>query len=451
MTLRPWSLSRRLILWLGAITLLSWCASSVWLYVNATRESGRLFDDALEHTAHAVLAVVRNEASELTETPEGVGFELAVIDQSDHNPMIFQVRGPNGVMVYRSHGAPVEPLATRHARGFSDVSIRGIDYRVYSLATELDAATIHVAQSLAYRAALDRANAGTLLAPLAALMFVVVTAVLFTVRRTTRPLVTYADALDGLNVEESHGIDGSRLPTELQPVSRAIDRLLARVQDSLVRERTLTADAAHELRNPLGALRLQAQIAHRSATREEAGAALEELMLVTDRATRIVETILTLARYDACRGSSIPHLTLNLGRLVRLVAVEFETLAETRDIRLTVRAQDLEITGDADALAIALRNLIGNALRFAHKKIAIEVLRQGKQALLTVRDDGPGFTEVTAQRAFHRFYRGPETDRAASGAGLGLALVLRIVQLHSGTVQLAPGISGGAGVEICLG
>ncbi len=78
---RPWSLSRRLLIWLASATLLAWCGSSIWLYFTAVRQVDQLFDDALDHTAHAVLAVVRNEASELTETGEGVGFELAVIDQ----------------------------------------------------------------------------------------------------------------------------------------------------------------------------------------------------------------------------------------------------------------------------------------------------------------------------------------------------------------------------------
>ena len=124
-----------------------------------------MFDAALDHTAHAVLAVVRNEASELTETSEGVGFELAVIDNSDQNDIVYQVRGPNGVMVYRSHGAPLKPLAGPHDRGFSVAHIDGQDFRVFSLATELDAATIHVAQPMARRIKLMHASVARLLVP----------------------------------------------------------------------------------------------------------------------------------------------------------------------------------------------------------------------------------------------------------------------------------------------
>src|SRR5471032_331817 len=107
MTATPWSLRQRLTLTLGAATLLIWCASSLWLYRTVIGTANRLFDAALDNTANAVLAVVRNEASELTETKEGVGFELAVIDRTDQNDIVYQVRGPNGIMVFRSHGAPI--------------------------------------------------------------------------------------------------------------------------------------------------------------------------------------------------------------------------------------------------------------------------------------------------------------------------------------------------------
>src|ERR1035438_1474366 len=102
MTATPWSLRNRLTVMLGTATLLIWCASSFWLYRAVIDTANRLFDAALDDTANAVLAVVRNEASELTETKEGVGFELAVIDQSDQNDIVYQVRGPNAIMVFRS-------------------------------------------------------------------------------------------------------------------------------------------------------------------------------------------------------------------------------------------------------------------------------------------------------------------------------------------------------------
>ena len=407
-----------------------------------------MFDDALDHTAHAVLAVVRNEASELTEGSEGAGYELAVIDKSSQNDIMYQVRGPNGIMVYRSHGSPVQPLAGQFDRGFGVTRIDGQEYRVFSLATELDAATIHVAQPMAQRIAWMHASVARLLLPGIALMIALVVAVLWTVRKVTQPLVQYAANLDELVVEAVRPVDGTGLPIELQPVSRAIDRLLTRVEESLLHERTLTADAAHELRHPLAAMRMQAQIARRSQSRDETDRALTELIHASDRAARMVDSILTLARLDARTAVKIDDGTVKLGHLALLVIDEFTADAERRGIRITASTDESIVTGDEDALAIALRNMLNNALRFARSSIVVEVTHFYDHVTLAVRDDGPGFSEESKRRAFHRFFRGTETGSPSDGAGLGLALVVRVAQLHAAWVQIVPGIDNGAGVAM---
>ena len=447
---KPWSLWRRLVFTLGAATLVASIVGSVWLYRTAVEEADQMFDAALDHTAHAVLAVVRNEASELTETSEGVGFELAVIGNSDHNEIVYQVRGPNGLMVYRSHGSPVKPLAGARDRGFSIAHIDGQDFRVFSLATELDAATIHVAQPMARRIKLMHASVARLLVPGMALMIALVLIAAWTVRKVTRPLVRYAAALDDLVVETDTSVDGSGLPVELQSVSRAIDRLLAKVRESLIHERTLTADAAHELRNPLAAMRLQAQIARRSNQRAETNRALSELLSATDRAARMVDSILALARLDARAGVSIGDGDVQIGHLVQVIVREFTAAAELRAIRITASIDESIVLGDEDALAIALRNVLNNALRFARTRVTVDVAHDQHRVTVTVRDDGPGFSEESKRRAFHRFFRGSEEGRTADGAGLGLALVLRVAQLHGGSVEIVPGIEGGAGVALRL-
>jgi signal transduction histidine kinase len=447
---KPWSLWRRLVLALGTATLVASLVGSLWLYQTAVQEADQMFDAALDHTAHAVLAVVRNEASELTETSEGVGYELAVIGNSDHNDVVYQVRGPNGVMVYRSHGSPVKPLAGAHDRGFSVAHIDGQDFRVFSLATELDAATIHVAESMARRVKLMHASVARLLVPGVALMLALVSVVAWTVRKVTRPLVRYAGALDELVVETDTSVDGSGLPMELQSVSRAIDGLLAKVRESLIHERTLTADAAHELRNPLAAMRLQAQIARRSKHRAETDRALAELLTATDRAARMVDSILALARLDARTRVSIGDDDVQIGHLVQVIVSEFTATAELRGIRIATSIEHSIVPGDEDALAIALRNLLNNALRFARTSVVVDVAHDDEHVTVTVRDDGPGFAEESKRRAFHRFFRGLEEGRTSDGAGLGLALVLRVAQLHEGSVEIVPGIEGGAGIALQL-
>jgi signal transduction histidine kinase len=447
----PWSLRRRLMAALGLITLLAWCASSLWLYRAALQEADLLFDNALDHTAHAVLAVVRNEAAELSESNGGIGFELATIDRDGHhNEIFYQVRGPNGGIAFRSHGAPVVPLAGAHDRGYGTVKIEGQKLRVFTLTTDDNIATIHVAQPMSQRTALAREGAVRLLAPGPALMLLLVLAVAWAVRRTIEPVVRYAGALEQFAPESESSVDGSRLPQELQPVTRAIDGLLARVHEALLHERTLTADAAHELRTPLAALRLQAQVALRAQGAGEREAALTELLAATDRAARVVDSVLTLARYDARSSAGIGNACVYLGRLAHLVQGEFEPIAAARGIAIEVRADETNALGDEDALAIAIRNLVGNALRYARARVRVEISSENGRAEIVVRDDGPGISAELAQRVFQRFFRGPDVDGSSPGAGLGLALVRRILELHGGSVQLVPGIDGGAGVRLSL-
>ena len=281
-------------------------------------------------------------------------------------------------------------------------------------------------------------------------MIALVLVVAWTVRKVTRPLVRYASALDDLVVETDTSVDGTGLPLELQSVSRAIDRLLGKVHESLVHERTLTADAAHELRNPLAAMRLQAQIARRSKQRAETERALAELLTAADRAARMVDSILALARLDARTRVSIGDDDVQIGHLVQVIVSEFTATAELRGIRITTSIDDSIVLGDEDALAIALRNLLNNALRFARTSVAVDVTHDQDRVTINVRDDGPGFSEESKRRAFHRFFRGLEEGRASDGAGLGLALVLRVAQLHEGSVEIVLGIENGAGVALHL-
>ena len=269
-------------------------------------------------------------------------------------------------------------------------------------------------------------------------------------RKATAPIVRYADSLDSLTAEAEEPVDDTDLPRELQPVVRAIDRLMQRVRDSIIRERTLTADAAHELRNPLAALRMQAQVALRATGAEERNAALSELLRATDRAARMVDSVLTLARFDSSTSFQISKNRVQLDQLVELIAPEFSVLAASRGITIRRVCEQVSVMGDQDALAVLLRNLLSNALRYAQKQIRVEVNADDQCATITVVDDGAGFSEESSARAFNRFFRGPEASQSSDGAGLGLAMVLRIAQLHSGTVEIGRGHYGGARVTVTL-
>jgi signal transduction histidine kinase len=437
-----WSLRARLTGLIIAIALLAWGAGSVWVYRSALAEVDALYDAALIETAHAVLAVadreVRRERLERRRGRDDEEHEIELARVAhDHAEFVFyQVRTRNGAIVYRSPGSPSAELAGPGARGFSSATLDGgAAYRVYSLAAGDDGATIHVAQALADRARLARASALRLALPGVALVVALVIAVSVVVRRVTAPVVRFAQAIDARAPGDASVVSGAGLPQELQPVASAVNRLLARVEDALRHERTLTADAAHELRTPLAALRAQSQVALRSRDDEERSSALRALMAGVDRATALVGAVLTLARLDASQLDPAAQPRLDLTTLAKDVIDEFAPIAAGRGVEFTTDFSPAPVRGDADALAILLRNLIDNAIRHARHRVRVQVAVEAGEACLRVQDDGAGLSAAQAQRVFDRFYRGsPGTGDAGSGAGLGLAMVKRIADLHHGSV-----------------
>ena len=278
MTGRAWSLRNRLIVLLAALAFGAWAASSAWLYHSARQQAGDLFDAALVETAHAVFAAVGHEG--LRKDDDDFEFEPAEHVHAER--IVYQLRDRRGRIRYASPGAPTEALAAGDASGFTETVADGAAYRVYTLLEPRRRAAIHVGQRAADREALVRTMALRLLLPGIAVVCLLSIGVWIIVRRVTAPVISFSDAIDARAPTDSGDVKVDGLPTELQPVAQAVNRLLERIEAALLRERTLTADAAHELRTPLAALRAQAQVALRSRDDAERREALQR----TDRRRR---------------------------------------------------------------------------------------------------------------------------------------------------------------------
>jgi len=448
MTRRAWSLRGRLTWLLVGAAVAAWGASSLWLYRSALAQTDELFDAALVEAAHAVLAVVARELEHHPEDEDEAEIELEAVDHAHTESIFYQVRSKRGEIVFHSPGAPHEPLAAAGSTGFSDTRLSGGEYRVYSLEARRERTTIHVAQPVAVRSQLARSAALRLLLPGLVLAVVLALGVWLIVRRVTAPLIGFAGAIDARAPGNSTPARLDGLPAELQPVGLAVNRLFGRVDEALRHERTLTADAAHELRTPLAALRAQAQVALRARDDGERSEALRALIGGVDRATRMVETVLALARLDA---RSIDRGALPAVPLERIVAEAVDALKASpraKSVRIEADVSALAVRADPESLPIALRNLCENALRHAASRLHVEAHAGGGEVTIAVRDDGPGMTADQRARAFDRFYRG---GPGGGGAGLGLALVKRVAEMHGGEVRFGAGLDGkGLGVEIVL-
>ncbi len=242
-------------------------------------------------------------------------------------------------------------------------------------------------------------------------------------------------------------LPAANLPTEVAPLVTRLNSLFADIVRALENERRFTADAAHELRTPLAALKAQAQVALASVDTIERQHALSQILVGCDRATHLVAQLLTLARLDA--DTAQPMQTLALRPIAEQVLAMSAGDAIESGCELTLRDGDATILGDAVLLQVLLRNLIDNALRHG-KATQIEVsitARQG-HALLSISDNGRGIAEDERERVKQRFYRSASAD--FSGSGLGLSIVKRITELHGGTLSIGAGENRGVSITIQL-
>jgi two-component system OmpR family sensor kinase len=227
-----------------------------------------------------------------------------------------------------------------------------------------------------------------------------------------------------------------------------LNSLLDRMSRALQSQQRFVADAAHELRSPITALKLQVQTLARAKNDAARDQAVQRLLGGVDRASRLVEQLLALARQDPLADAGGPVL-LNLNACVELAASDVGPLAQARQIQLQYGDfADVDVHGDADSLRIMARNLLDNAVRYTpeHGKIRIEVATADAGVTLTIEDSGPGIPEENRDRIFDRFYRVPGTE--PSGSGLGLAIVKAIAERHEADIELGNSALGGLQVTV---
>jgi signal transduction histidine kinase len=231
------------------------------------------------------------------------------------------------------------------------------------------------------------------------------------------------------------------VPEEVSPLVGALNDLFGRLEQAFNSERRFTADAAHELRTPLAALKIQAQVALRSTDQAERQAALDNVLRGVDRATRLVEQLLILARVDP-ETAAANYQALNLHELAANAIKDVAQMAHAKQIELSLEgAPTCLVLGDAMQLALLLRNLLDNAIRYSPVGGRVSVtLHQAPSVALQVRDTGPGIPANEREQVLQRFYR--ISGSGEEGSGLGLSIVQRIATLHGAQLQLADNEQG---------
>jgi two-component system OmpR family sensor kinase len=431
------SIRRQLIVALvGAVTL-ALLGVGYAIYRAAQEETGALFDYHLRQIALSLREAAFNGT--WTPPPE--------VDTEDFD-FVIQVWDAAGVRLYYSN--PHREMPGFVAGGYADVDTREGRWRVFAVRSRNQ--VIQVAQPLRVRNRMALEAALHVVLPLLLLLPVLGVVIWVLVSRGLAPLNRLARAVGRRTPAALAPLPEQQAPEEVRPLVQSLNDLLQRLAEALAAQQAFIADAAHELRTPIAALQLQAQLAERAGTEADRQAALADLKAGIQRAGRTVQQLLTLARQEPGLAGK-PFAAVALADLAAEVVAEQSALARARNIDLGLAAADraAAVHGDADGLRVLVTNLVENALRYtpAGGRVDVSVRQVDGRPRLEVRDTGPGIPASELPRVFDRFYRGSHTQEP--GTGLGLAIVKAIADRHGARVNLRNAESGGLRVEVEFG
>jgi len=437
------SLQGRLVGLVVGLVAALWIAVTAFVWVETRHELDELHDG---HLAQAAALLV---AQNLREIEDDAPVDAPLLHR--YAPRVaFQV-WHEGRLALRSANAPTAPMVSapgRSASGFETIEIDGHGWRVFATRGAERDVQVYVGERSDARAAILRAVLRGLLAPLALALPLLALAGWWAVRRGLLPLRRLGDTLAQRRPDALLPVALDDVPSEMAPMLAALNDLFVRIAALMETERRFTADAAHELRTPIAAIRAQAQVALGEADDAARRHALEATVEGCDRATRLVEQLLTLSRLEA--GGAPARAPVDLVALARTVvaALAPQAIAHGQDLGLDAPPA-CQVPGDETLLAVLLRNLVDNALRYSGAGAAVQVRveRHGAQARLVIADAGPGIAEADRARLGERFFR--VLGSSASGSGLGWSIVERIVAVHHGSLRSGSSATLG-GLEVTV-
>jgi two-component system sensor histidine kinase QseC len=414
-----------LVLIVGSVAL-TWLATALVSYVEARHEVEELLDAHLAQVAALVLA-------------EG-GRDPRTVDDG-HAPQLhryarrvtFQLWENGTRLRLHSANAPDTRLSPRD-EGFSDVTLDGHAWRVFSAWDADRRYVVQVGERLQARDEIAATIAENFIVPLAIALPALALLIWLGIRRALQPLRALNREVEDRAPGNLAPVKLDRTPTEVAPVVASLNRLFERVQASIENERKFTADAAHELRTPLAALRAQAQVARGATDDAERRRALDQVIAGCDRGSHLVAQLLTLARLEP-REFRAERETCDLRGVLQRAIADLALSALEKRVELELDdGPDASILGDARLLDVLFRNVIDNAVRYSppHSRVRLRIDRTASEVSAVVEDEGPGVPVEERDTLGRRFHRLAGSDTV--GTGLGLSIARRIAELHGATI-----------------
>ena len=400
--------------------------AGVFSFLSAFDEAHELQDDVLRQVAQLM------DRQRLLPAVPTTDIRLKDVDEESR--VIVQRLGEVSPSTVGVDAGGVLPLPATLADGLHTLEVGGETFRVL-VKTTASGERIAVAQESGFRNEIARDGALRTVMPFLILVPVLLLIVADLVRKMFQPIAALSKEIDQRAEQELHPVEDRHLPVEVRPFAVAINRLLARVGQSMESQRRFVADAAHELRSPLTAMSLQAE---RLAEAEMSSVARERLTVLRqgiERGRSLLDQLLTLAKAQS--ATDLPKSPVSVQSIYRRVLEDLMPLAEAKHIDIGVEGeQDAQLwVNELDLIAV-VKNLVDNAIRYTPDggKVDLSVTTQEGRAILRIQDSGPGIQVTERERVFDPFYRTLGSDQV--GSGLGLSIVKAVTDRIGAEIQL---------------
>ncbi|QEI09486.1 HAMP domain-containing protein [Pigmentiphaga aceris] len=458
---------RRLLLTTLGSSVVCWLVSLAVVVSVAWHETSDVFDDALEEGARLAI-----QLGDSLQRDGRLADDDTAVDPSRHRVRLaYQLISNEGAMLRRADRAPRLPFVAKpdEDEDFHNVWADGKLWRVYVRQSEDRGFAVQIGQRWDDRSELLSEMAENLVWPALGLLLLLGLLNWFAIRSLLQPLERIAQHIKTKSPDDLSAVPDAGQARELQSIILSLNAVFGRLAEAMHAERRFTADAAHELRTPLAALRMKIQLMQRmyrgpvdaagnpvgDAAPDSMKTALQVLRDDVDRSTSLVENLLALARLDPQQPQTLDKQDVDLQSLMDEVVQVCTPAAQAKTMMLNVAlpttSNALTIRANRPLLASALRNLVDNAVRYGATggRVRIEVETRAHRLRIAVRDNGPGVSKEDRVRLTQRFFR--VLGSGETGSGLGLSIVARIVVLHGGELSFDDGLDGrGLSVRVDL-
>lgn len=418
------SLKTQLTVWLiGLFTLIALLAGGV-TYTQTHGDTSRLLDHELRTVAGSIDEGSLFQSMQLRFRQEP--------KQEQEQDFVMQVWLVKEKQLNASR--PGFDLPLKKQTGFSDTPWKGERWRSYTIV--YPDRTVQVSQPERVRSQIAGKAALDSLVPMAGLIPLVWLLITMVVDRLFKPLDSITRAVQARDASTSEPLPSASLPNEIIPFVEAMNGLLSRLQDAIEFQRRFVADAAHELRTPLMALRLQADsLTPASQAEEDFAPRIASLRAGIERASHLVNQLLKMARYESRSATS--RTSIDLGLLLKSCIANFIPLSERRNIDLgMVHDASVDIVSNADDLRTLFNNLLDNAIRYTPEggQVDVSLTEVEGKAVVTIQDTGPGIPDSELPKIFDRFFRLARHE--TEGSGIGLSIVQAIAKREAAQISV---------------